>query len=426
MTLTHLVLKEIGHRRGNFALGVACVTVAVASLVGAMALLRAHDVRTRQLLRAKEIEVSAELDRLKDDYRKITKRMGFNVLILPKDQDLGDLYAEDEAATYMPESYVDRLADARIMSVRHLLPTLRQRVKWREKARTIFLIGARGEVPLLHRNPRKPIMQSIAPGTMIVGYELHTSLSLAAGDKVTLNGRTFTVGKLHPERGNKDDITIWINLKEAQEILHKEGLINGILALECLCAWADIGKVREEISAILPDTRVVEFAGKALGRAEARKRAAEHARMSMEMEKQSRGRLRGEREAFAAILVPIVIVTCGLSAAYLSLANVRERRTEIGILRALGFTSVQILQVFLSRAALIGAVGAVLGLGIGPFVGAAVAGEGISGLAAVSGPLGVLLTTLIPLLTPALSAVAAFVPALVAARQDPAVVLREE
>ena len=423
MKLTRLVLKEILHRKSAFALGVLCVTVASAVLVGALTLLRGHDIRTEQIVAAKEAEVKRRLAKLKDDYRKITKRMGFNVLILPKDQDLAALYAEGRSTKLMPQSYAKRLADSRVMTVRHLLPILRQRITWPEKRRTIILIGVLGEAPLLHRSiARKPIMHPVTPGTAVLGHELHESLNIGKGDKLRLMGRNFTVTKIHPERGNKDDITIWVDLNAAQEMLKQPRLISGILALECLCAWADVGKVRKEITSVLPDTKVVEFAGKALARAEARKTAARHAAESIDREKATRARLRAARESLAAVLAPIVIAACGVWVAYLAFSNVRERRAEIGILRALGVTSAAVLWIFLCRAIVMGLLGALLGEAIGVFAGAALAEKGTSA-AHLASPL---LLLLVALVTPALSAVAGFAPAVMASRQDPAEILREE
>jgi putative ABC transport system permease protein len=269
MNLLRLVQREIRHRFSGFALSVICVGFAVGSLVGAMTLLSAHDLKTRQIIDERRTVLDVELADLQDDYRKLTKAMGFNVLILPKDQNLADLYASNYADKFMPETYADTLANSRIITVRHLLPTLRQRIKWPERERTIVLIGTKAEVPLAHRAPKTPILQPIEPGSMVVGHELGQSLKLSAADKVTLMGREFTVAKVHDERGNVDDITIWIYLKDAQELLGRKELINGILALECACAWAKPEEVRKEISGILPDTQVIEFAGKALARAEA-------------------------------------------------------------------------------------------------------------------------------------------------------------
>ena len=62
--------------------------------------------------------------KLKDDTRKAMLKLGFNVVILPKDQNLSDWYADDYASKYMPEEYVTKLANSRVVTVRHFLPSL--------------------------------------------------------------------------------------------------------------------------------------------------------------------------------------------------------------------------------------------------------------------------------------------------------------
>jgi len=170
----------------------------------------------------------------------------------------------------MPEEYVHLLADSGIVTVRHFLPSLQQKIEWPERKRKIILVGARGEVPNLHKNPVKPLVQPVPPGTISFGYELHRSLDLKVGEKVKLMGKEFTIHACHKERGNKDDITAWIFLAEAQELLDKRGLVNAILALECLCTGDALPLIRKEIAAILPRTQVIERGSRALARAEAR------------------------------------------------------------------------------------------------------------------------------------------------------------
>src|SRR5438105_7079834 len=95
MTVSRLILREICYRKLNFALGVLSVLVAVGCLVAALAFLHAHDLRTEEVIAAKEAETRQQVAKLEDDYRKIGVGMGFNLLILPRDQNLSDLYAED-------------------------------------------------------------------------------------------------------------------------------------------------------------------------------------------------------------------------------------------------------------------------------------------------------------------------------------------
>ncbi|MCX7886474.1 MAG: FtsX-like permease family protein [Verrucomicrobiae bacterium] len=425
MNLTRLILREIGYRWLNFLLGVVSVTVAVAGLTGALTILEKHDRRTEQLVAAKEAETREKMAAMQDDYRKIMLKMGFNVLILPKDQNLSDLYADDFASKYMPEEYATRLAKSRVATINHVLPSLQQKVKWPEQERTVLLMGVRGEV-YIQKKTQKPLLEPVAPGTMVVGQELARSVGLKPGDKTRFMGRDFTVAKVNPQRGNKDDITIWINLSEAQELLDKRGLINGILALDCTCDTVDrLGIIRSEIEKILPDTQVIEFASQALARAEARRRAEAEAADAIRREKEGRAKLRAEREAMAAVLVPVVVVASAVWIGFLALANVRERRAEIGILRALGLRARQIFLVFIGRACVIGVCGAVVGHVVGR-VGGAMWHEAPGMPQIEMAVVDVRLLLMALLAAPFLSALASWLPALVAAQQDPAVILREE
>lgn len=429
MTIWSLLIREILHRKLNFALAVLTVMVASGSLMGSIALLRIHDVRTDQILEQKEAELQKNTAELNDATRKAMLKLGFNVVILPKDQNLSDWYAEDYASKYMPEEYVHQLADSGIITVRHFLPSLQQKIEWPEQKRKIILVGARGEVPNLHKNPVKPMVQPVPPGTISLGHELHRSLDIKVGDKVTLMGKEFTVHACHKERGNKDDITAWIYLSEAQELLDKPDQINAILALECLCAGEDaLPRIRNEIAAILPGTQVIERGSRKLARAEARTKVAEQGRMLIEKEKRDRQELRSEREHLASILTPVVVTACAVWIAVLGLTNVRARREEIGILRAIGVGTRHILVMFLSRHVLVGALGGAIGFAAGVWsaVYFSAAREKIRIGISDMGLSWVGLLVLSVAGAAVLAVIAGWIPTMIATRQDPADVLRME
>ena len=88
---------------------------------------------------------------------------------------------------------MDTLARSGLMTIRHLLPNLQQKVLWPEQRRTILLTGVRGEVPLVHRKPLEPILLPVLPGHAVLGHELHRGLELSEGDRIELLGKTFTV-----------------------------------------------------------------------------------------------------------------------------------------------------------------------------------------------------------------------------------------
>jgi ABC-type lipoprotein release transport system permease subunit len=232
-------------------------------------------------------------------------------------------------------------------------------------------------------------------------------------------GHSFKVHQLNPARGTKDDITAWINLREAQELLDMRGRINSIMALQCKCAFANLPKVRQEVGAILPDTQCIEFASQALTRAEARTRAAETAQAVVQQWKDNRAAVRGQLESLAALLVPGIVALAMLIVAILSWLNARQRTAEIGILCALGLRQSDITFIFLAKAALTGLAGVVPGLLLG--LCAPIAWEG-SAFAAV--PFHLIVGAIIA--TPLMTVLASWLPAQAAASQDPAMVLQRD
>jgi predicted lysophospholipase L1 biosynthesis ABC-type transport system permease subunit len=329
----------------------------------------------------------------------------------------------------MPDDYVDRLAESGIIMVRHFLPTLQQRIEWAERnGRTIILVGTRGEVPNWAKNPRKPLVQPVPPGTIVLGYHLHEPLGLAVGDSVRLMGREFTVHRCHAERGSKDDITAWVHLSEAQELLGKPGVINAILALQCLCAGADLTKLRREIEQVLPDTQIVEMGSKILARYEARSRITQEAKEAVEFERRKRTALRTHRQALADLLAPTMLA---IAVGWVGLSAFREarlRRQECGVLRTLGTPCGTIFLLFLAKAFVLGLAGGLLGYAFGLVLGTwgGLLLENVSGPAAWAGIANKMWLTIAVAVAVVISVTAAWFPALLAARTDPALILRDE
>lgn len=404
MKLSHLVSREIAHRKGNFVLSLVGGALAVASVVATFCALGAHQIQT-----------NTEMVRLEDEIRKSMKGLGFNIYIFPKDQEMSEVYSEGFASKTMPEEYVMKLANSDIVTVNHLLPTLTQKVDWPEQNRSVILIGIRGEIPIAERTSKDPLLDPVEPGQVILGYELHRGLGLKPGEKVQFHGKEFTVTATYGERGSKDDITVWMSLAEVQQLLEKPGEINAIQALECNCATIDrLGEIRAELMAILPDTQIIETESTALARAEARNQA-----------KATADATTVEARRFANILLPVVMLAGMSWIGLLALTNARERVTEIGILRAVGVRGRTILSAFLTRAAIAGVLGATLGL-----AGFAAAFPALrTHLFHDQSLLDLMRPALwaLPLLVaPLLAAAAAWLPAMSAAQRDPADVLRQD
>jgi len=457
MTLSHLIFREIAHRKLNFLLSVLAVAVAALTIVAADIVVRRDAEVTRRVMAQKQSETEAAIEEkievvaaagadLEDAIRKQMKGLGFNVLILPESQDVAELHLQGSLTQTMPESYAQQLADSKIMTINHLLPTVLKQVRWPEQEMDVVLYGTRGEVPLMHRDLKKPVLDAVAPGQMVVGHAIHQKLGLKVGQQVEFMGREFTVSVLHPERGSGDDVTVWIDLGQAQEMLGLQNLVHAILALECECAGDRIAQIRAEISGILPGTQVIERYSQALARAEARTKAKEVAEESLAAERlageatllrelESRTRLQRGHQQLSRIILPLVLLLAAAAVGLLAYVNVRYRREEIGILRALGLRTRQVLVVFLGKAALSGVIGGVagvlLGIGSGALIGRLLDRSEVAinlGLteAIVSSP-GLFVTLMVtPLLAVALATLSSWIAAAMAASQDAAMILQGE
>lgn len=433
MTVWRLFLKELWHRKVGLALGLLSVATAMTAWIGAVALMKANDLETDRILAERERATREEMMRLEDDYRRIMRELGYNMLILPGAQDVSRLRALGHPDTTMPYEYVERLGLGGIETLNHLLPALQQRAEWPEHGLEIILSGTPGQFPIAHQTQfltpdgtayRNPIMETIPDGELILGHGVAQSLGLEAGGETVLMGRTFTVRRVNPAEGTTDDIAVWTGLDWVQEQLGMPGKINLILALECVCSAESLGIITAEVQGLLPDVQVMEFSSRVKARALARNRAEQAHREAIDAEREHRVEVVAAQERFASVMAPLVVGGSVVWMFFLFLGNARERRIEIGILRAIGTSEATLLGAFLLKSAAFGLAGAVAGFFVGHLLAAL-----WTGIAPFSGEFFALLDTrlLVAALVagPALCALAAWCAALPAIRKDPARILCE-
>jgi len=406
MSPFRLLWKELLHRRISSLLALFSIAVAVALVVAALLVVQGY--RTRLQARV------ADLD---NEIRKITKAMGFNINILPKDQDLFDFHADGFGTKTMPFEFVQRLADSKdVVTINHLRPALVRKYEWPEYRREVILIGVTGVIPWTHRQaPDKPLAEAVAEGTLHLGNVLARQIGVREGSDVVLNGRELRVAKVYAPRGSQDDISVWVDLGFVQELLQLPGRINMIQALECNCASQDrLAEIDADISRVLGDeVQVIELSTQAIARARAR----------VDVQRSGQQNLRAIQTGsiYASSLSSLA---AGLMVGILFWQNAVQRKQEIGILRAIGTPARHILQLLLGKAALLGVVGALLGTG---------AGIGLAyfflqlfpadfAATALSWPVGMLIVAVSTLVT----VLTSWIPSLLALAQDPAHIVRND
>lgn len=380
MKVWQLIIKEIVHRTGNFVLSVLAVTVAVMLFVSFFTTAESSKRETARLMRD----------------------IGYNLRIIAKETDMDRFYANGYSDKTMPEEYVQRLANSKGLLFTHLLATLQKPMTW--NGLDILLTGIAPEVcPIDQVKPA--MIFTIQPGTAYVGYQIAKAGQLKKNDSVEILGMRFTIQECLNEMGNEDDIRVLLSLADTQRLLGLEGQINEIQALNCHCVIPGkdpLEMLREQIATILPDTHMIQ------------KRAIAEAR-----EKQ-----RVMTDNYFAVIMPLVMIVCAVWVGALAYQNARDRRQEVGILRALGYTSSKITALFLGKAVVIGAVGAVLGYAAGTFLAMQYGPEVFKVTAKHVTPIYSVLGWSL-LAAPVFTSIASLIPTTIAATQDPAETLRE-
>ena len=377
-----LILKEIKYRKLNFTLGILAIITAVALFTGFFTMTEASNRETIRL----------------------TRDMGFNLRVIPKETNINDFWATGYSKNTMPQDYVLKFNKFKNFSYAHLTATLQQKIKWRGK--DVILTGISNEVEPSGKK-KAPMIFSIKDGTVILGYEIAREFNLQKNDTLSISGRHFKVAYSLNENGSEDDIRIFAPLKDVQDILGKKGQINEIRALNCLCL-AD-GKtdplitLREQLNEVLPDGKVIMNRTIATAR-----------------EKQ-----RLMFQNYFAFILPFVIIIAAVWIGALAWLNVRERKQEIGILRSIGYSSRDIALLFMGKALFIGIVGAVIGFLIGTALSLSIGPDIFKVTAkAIKPNMVIFLWSLIA--APVFAGLSTFIPMMSAVSQDPARILLDE
>lgn len=382
MNVLLLILSEMQHRKLNALLAVLAIATAVALYVGFAMMGAAAERETVILMRD----------------------IGYNLRIIPRETDETAFYEQGYASETIPESYVQRFAGKQGISYRHLRATLKERI--RVGNADVLLVGVTTEVHPAGAKER-PMAQAyeVQTGHVVVGYHVARRLGLEDGGILDIAGESYMVDRCLFESGTEEDVTVYGNLGDVQRILGKQGRINEIQALECLCLNPNVDTLdalREQLEAIMPEAKVVKMRDIA----------------------QARQRQRFMTQSHLAFTLNLAIVGCGLWIAVLALLNVRERRSEIGILRAIGYGSFRIAALFLGKAVVLGALGACLGFAAGTVLSLRIGPSMFQVTAEAIEPMyGLLLDAV--LAAPVFAAACTLVPAALAVMQDPAQTLRD-
>jgi len=368
MNFATLVWKEIRERPTAMLTGLLTITLGVAALVA-----------IRNVTFFSEKAVSKELEAL-----------GANVLVLPQGVTLQDYYSADLHGQTMPEQLVQQLAFSNLEGVENLAPKLC--VPARLEGRGIILTGILPQSEFQakaawqsanlfskHQGCKKAqcepgdsgsdsfatkrTVQELGKDEALLGADIASATGLMQGASIKLLDRTLVVGKVLPAMGTVDDGRVFAHLHTVQEMAKLGEVVNCIEIMGC-CEDVAQGLVKQ-LSDELPGTKVITIA-------------------QVVQTQVSINRLM-QRLSWLFLVILVSMAAAGIANS--TIANVRERRREIGTLMAIGATPTFVSRLFLSKAMIFGstggAIGYLLGTAVATTIGAQWAGVAVAPLPAL-------------------------------------------
>ncbi len=184
---------------------------------------------------------------------------------------------------------------------------------------------------------------------VMLGSDIAKPLGLVTGSTITLtNGNNSVDGDVVAvieTTGGSEDGYIITSLKAAQYLFDNEGKISSI-EVRALCNDCPVEEMSRQIEAALPNVEARAMSQIVLSEMALIKRT--------------------QSSAMAVSIITLLV--SALTVASTMLASVNEKLKEIGIMRAVGASDIQIVSMLLFEGAIIGAIGGSVGFVLGTLV----------------------------------------------------------
>jgi len=175
-------------------------------------------------------------------------------------------------------------------------------------------------------------------GGILAGAEAARVLGLTVGDTLGLGGHPLAVTGILKPTGSQDDQLLFTTLPTAQAVLDMPGRVS-MVEVAALCTACPIEDMVKQISEALPGAKVMAIQQVVKGRMET----------LAQFKKLSFG-------------VSVIIVLIGSLVVLVTMTgSVRERKEEIGVLRAIGFRKAHVMRIILMEAILIAIAAGIVG-----------------------------------------------------------------
>lgn len=184
--------------------------------------------------------------------------------------------------------------------------------------------------------------RSFLKNEAIIGAKIKEKLNLGLNKKIIINGNDFLIVGVIEETGSQDDAMIFLHLNEAQRIFKQENKLS-LIEVAALCYDCPIEEIVSQTSNQLPLAEVTAI------------------RQTIE----SKMTVIHSFEHFSFGLSVVILIISMLIVFTNVNSSVSERTAEIGVLKAVGFTRMNISTVIITEVLIISTVAGLIGYLLG-------------------------------------------------------------
>ena len=179
-------------------------------------------------------------------------------------------------------------------------------------------------------------------GDAVIGKDAAARLHLAPGDSIVLEHGALRVAGVLDTTGSQDDGLIFADITWVQQHFNKGNAVS-LIELAALCSGCPIEDMVAQVNSVLPGARAVAV------------------KETVELKMQAMHYF----HKFSLGISALLLIVAGMIIFFAMTASVKERVQEIGLFRAIGFRTGDIIQVLLTEAFIVSLLAGVAGYIIG-------------------------------------------------------------
>ena len=207
-------------------------------------------------------------------------------------------------------------------------------------------------------------LQAGDSGVVLLSENNTAFFEAGVGDTIEILDQSFEVIGVYGSSGVEDITTLYMNLSDAQSVTNNTGYITSITV------FADssdvVSTVASDISSLHPELTIVT--------GQQRLDQLETLRDTYEVQLENAEASLAQTQAVAVQEIVIAVAATSLIVLFVMLYTVRERTKEIGTLKAIGFSNLNIMSQFMLEGVMLSLIAGVVGVVIGVFAAPALSG----------------------------------------------------